>query len=256
MMIQFDMSVLVKLDCMDAIRAVREFPSREDFWVALARVHTEATSYLQGHTSSVVIYDPDMRAHFLKDLDEIKAVLKALHVKHVQAMLDNLLDAVARMDEGSLTDGIRVFHAQMDILKNELSTALISRYQHAARKALPIVMAVDDTSILLTLISETLSAHCRVMVLDNGYAALEALKAKTPELFLIDIMMPGMSGYQLIGKIRNIKRFQETPIIIITGLDSEKHRFAGIKQGATDFLRKPFSPQELLDMVQKHLKHE
>jgi len=248
------MGILMKSDYMDAASAAQGFPSRDDFWIALSKVCTEADSYLRGHTASVVLFDAEMKDHFYKDLNEVRSILHSLRIKCAPAILDTLADAVARVDAGSLTDGLRVFHAEMDILKANIAKALIPEDEIGVRhKNKPIIMAVDDMPEILEFIMSTLVKHYRVLALSNGHAALKALETQTPDLFLLDIMVPGMSGFQLSETIRGYEKFKKTPIIFITDMSSDKHVLAAVKLGGNDYLRKPLDPLLLLEKVNKHL---
>ena len=248
------MGVLAKLDLIDAIGAAQGFSSRDEFWIALAKVGTEADRYLRGYNASVVLYDENMKAHFFRDLEEVRSILYSLRVKRAPAMLDNLADAVVRIDAGSLTDGLRVFHAEMDILKKSLTDALINEGEVGVRKKdKPIIMAVDDMPEMLEMIMSALMSQYLVLALPNGHAALNALETQTPDLFLLDIMVPGMSGYQLAEKIRAMDKFKNTPIIFITDMVSDKHVLAAVKYGGNDYLRKPLDPGLLLEKVQKYI---
>ena len=73
---KFDMSILAKSDSIDAVSAALNFPSFGEFLVALTKLGVEAGQYLQGHTPSVVIYDPEMKAHFIKELNKRRAASK------------------------------------------------------------------------------------------------------------------------------------------------------------------------------------
>ena len=123
--VRFDMSVLSKIELFDAVRAIQNFPSRDDFWVALAKVSVDADHYLRDYTASVVLYDSDTRKAFLKELEEVRVLLTSLLVKDAPPLLDDISEAVARSDSASLTDCLRVFHAEMIILKVSIHTAMI-----------------------------------------------------------------------------------------------------------------------------------
>ena len=254
---KYNMAKLVKIGSIDAVKASMGFPTHEDFWVALTKVSANAHLYLQGHTASVVLYDADMRAHFFKELNEIRALLESLCYKDTRSVLDPLGAAVGRMEENTLKDGLRVFYAAMDILQKEIRDAFVPEEDVNVRQdAKPIIMAIDDTAVTLKVISESLVHRYRIIAVTNGYSALKALETKTPDLFLIDIMMPGMSGYQLVEKIRKMEKFAKTPVLFISGLDSDKHMLAAMKQGGDDYLCKPFSDAELLEKIEKYLKPE
>jgi len=250
------MSILAKSELIDAIGAVRSFPSHGDFLIALTKLSVEASSYMQGHTPAVVIYNAEMREHFYKDLRKTRATLSALGITRATEILDNLMDAAYQDDEASLKDGLRVFHAEMEIIKKEISDAIVREGPSSVKKNItekPIIMVVDDTATTLRAVSSYLIDRYRLIALPDGHSALKALKTHKPDLFLIDLMMPGMSGYQLAEKIRKMEHFKEVPIIFTTGLDDD-HERAAISQGGNAFLKKPVEKELLLETIQSLLK--
>jgi PleD family two-component response regulator len=248
------MSILAKCETLDAAGAVKWFPTEDDFWVTLTKVYMEADRYLRDYTASVVLFDRETRDDFLKELEQTRSLLESLRVKRAPAMLDNLAEAVQRMDNGSLTDGLRVFYAEMDIIKNCMESALIPQDEVSVKQVgQPIVMAVDDMPEILNAIMEILAGRYRVIALDSGNAALKALASQTPDIFLLDIIMPGMSGYKLAEKIRKMDRFRKTPILFISSAESEEHFRAAKKIGGNDYLRKPLNGPLLLDRMREYL---
>lgn len=81
---------------------------------------------------------------------------------------------------------------------------------------------------------------------ENGEEALSAANLGMPDMFIIDIMMPGMSGFELCNEIR---KKANTPIIIVSARDEELDRILGIEMGADDYIPKPFSPREMVARV-------
>jgi CheY-like chemotaxis protein len=251
---KLNMSILIEADTMDAVGAALSFPSREDFWVALTKLGVEAGLFLQGHTPSVVVYDDEMRGHFIKELNSTRATLEALRIKRAPEILDTLSEAVAQKDVASLSDGLRLFYAEMKILMQAISDAIVPEGAIQVKKQdMPVVMAIDDSPVALKMFSDFLTGHYLVLALPDGHSALKALERRTPDLFLIDLMMPGMSGYQLAKKIREIERFRDTPIIFSSSVESDVHERAALTQGGNAFIKKPFERDRLLDTVQAHI---
>ena len=253
-MSRFNMSVLSKCALMDAVGAVRDFPNREDFWVALASVMANADRYLRDYTAAVVLFNDETRERFQKEVEQTRVLLESLHLKRTKVMLDTLESAVARKDENSLIDGLRVFYAEMDILKKNIAEAVVEEGElNVKQDVKPLVMVVDDMPEMLEIITESLVGQYRMIAIDNGHSALRALETQTPDIFLLDILMPGMSGYKLAEKIRKIDKFKETPILFITDANSKEHILAAMKHGGNDYLKKPISKPVLLNTMKKHL---
>lgn len=88
----------------------------------------------------------------------------------------------------------------------------------------------------------------------TGESALEILKSEPVDLVLLDVMMPGISGFDVLKSIRENKRLQPLPVIIITGLADREDRLKGLRLGADDFITKPFDVDELLVKVSSQIK--
>ena len=109
------------------------------------------------------------------------------------------------------------------------------------------IFVVDDEENIRTVIRAYLEKEgYKVTEFENGDDVLKALPMGFPDMFIIDIMMPGISGFELCNEIR---KKQNTPIIIVSARDEELDRILGIEMGADDYMMKPFSPKELMARV-------
>nr|WP_283165698.1 response regulator transcription factor [Shewanella litorisediminis] len=105
---------------------------------------------------------------------------------------------------------------------------------------------VEDDNGFRELLTEALSREgLSVSVAADGFEALALMEHDTPELILLDLMMPGMDGFSMLMKRKN-----QLPVIVISALDSEEERIRGYQLGADDFLTKPFSVKELMVRMQ------
>lgn len=117
------------------------------------------------------------------------------------------------------------------------------------------ILVVDDNLGARRSIEALLSKHSYEFLLaENGQAALDILAKHTPDVILLDVMMPGMSGFEVCKRIRATKRISEIPIIMITALDDEDSMIEGIEAGADDFLSKPISKIELRARIRSILR--
>ncbi|MYL49616.1 response regulator [Halobacillus litoralis] len=91
----------------------------------------------------------------------------------------------------------------------------------------------------------------RVIAVDTAEKAWDIFQEQTPDLWVLDIMLPGMDGYEFCKKIRQTS---EVPIIIISAKDEEVDKILGLELGGDDYLTKPFSPRELVARAKRHLK--
>jgi len=115
----------------------------------------------------------------------------------------------------------------------------------------PKVLVVDDEQIARVTIEALLSAeNFELHFAENGEQAVSIAEKIEPDIILLDIMMPGMNGFEVCNKIRSMPKLAETPIVLITALNDMESRMAGVKAGADDFITKPFDFHELLIRIQ------
>ncbi|MCL2720307.1 MAG: response regulator [Treponema sp.] len=103
------------------------------------------------------------------------------------------------------------------------------------------LLIVDDEKLNLKVLTNILSSEYSIITATNGRNAIEKAKAYSPDLILLDILMPEMDGYQTLAEIKSCKELQKTPVIFITGLDSDEHEEKGLALEAADYITKPFS---------------
>ena len=119
------------------------------------------------------------------------------------------------------------------------------------------IALVDDEQSILTSVSLSLESEgFKVDTFLNGVEALEALETKSYDLGLFDIKMPKMDGNELLTKVRSskIKTLQELPIIFLTSKDQEQDEIIGLRMGAADYIKKPFSQKLLNERVRTVLR--
>ena len=114
----------------------------------------------------------------------------------------------------------------------------------------PIILIVDDEPLGLATFESHLDGEgYRIETAQNGKEALTKADALTPDLILLDVMMPGMDGFEVCRRLRSDPRLAEVPIIILTALDDRASLLRGLESGADDFLTKPVDGQELRTRV-------
>jgi DNA-binding response OmpR family regulator len=114
------------------------------------------------------------------------------------------------------------------------------------------ILIVDD-DILITGLMQTLVAmggHEAIIVNDSIEAVETAVSTK-PNLITLDLMMPGLSGYDLCGLLRGDARFDETPIVIISAKEDAQSKEKAYKLGANEYITKPFDIDHFLKMIEK-----
>ena len=117
------------------------------------------------------------------------------------------------------------------------------------------VLIVDDNPENLTVLGELLCERYSVRAANSGARALQlASQAPLPDLILLDIMMPGISGYEVLEQLQQIPALQDIPVIFTTAMDAEEDEQRGIVLGAVDYLTKPLKPAIVLARVSTHIE--
>ncbi len=116
------------------------------------------------------------------------------------------------------------------------------------------VMIVDDSKTIRRTAETLLSkAGAKVSMANDGFEALAMIAEQEPQLVFVDIMMPRLDGYQTCALIKSNARFASTPVVMLSSKDGLFDRARGRIVGCDDYLTKPFSRDELLSAVRKHL---
>ena len=119
----------------------------------------------------------------------------------------------------------------------------------------PRVLVVDDVALNVKLLADLLAVKgYAVSTATSGPQALAKLESDAPDLVLLDVMMPGMSGYEVCAAIRANPAHAMLPVVLVTALDPAKERAKGLDAGADDFLSKPVNQAELLARVRSLLR--
>lgn len=135
-----------------------------------------------------------------------------------------------------------------------LQTAVEEETATISSEAKHTILLVDDEPINLHVLHEYLHDKHRLLSAQDGFQALKILEEETPDLIILDLMMPRMSGYELCGKIRETHSPADLPVIILTAKNQVEDLVAGLRAGANDYLTKPFFKEELLARVEKQVQ--
>ena len=116
------------------------------------------------------------------------------------------------------------------------------------------ILVVDDQSANVRVVKALLERHgYMVTAASNGKDALEAATGETPDLLLLDMMMPGMDGFELLAALRELPGFRQVPTVFLTAAQDRDLLLRAFEAGAVDYVTKPFMPEELLARVSAHL---
>ncbi len=118
----------------------------------------------------------------------------------------------------------------------------------------PVLLIVDDTPDNIALLFDYLSGRgFRVLVCDSGQAALDTLEVEEPDLILLDVMMPGLDGFETCQRLKQLPAGADVPVFFMTALDGTYDKVRGLEAGAVDYLTKPVVPEEVLARIRTHL---
>jgi diguanylate cyclase (GGDEF)-like protein len=118
----------------------------------------------------------------------------------------------------------------------------------------PTILVVDDESTIREVLAVLLTTLGKVELVESGEEALQKLESSLPDLILLDVNMPGMDGYDVCRRLKGNPVTASIPVIFLTALDTNESEEQGLEMGATDFIRKPFSPRIVLARVSNVLK--
>ncbi|MGA1603509.1 MAG: response regulator transcription factor [Prochlorothrix sp.] len=115
------------------------------------------------------------------------------------------------------------------------------------------ILAVDDSKIMQEMILRALQADYEVVVSDNAVDALAAICHRSVDLMLLDVSMPDIDGLELCRTVRSMPQFKDLPIIMLTSRNTPFDKVQGRVAGATEYLTKPFEPEQLRQAIETAL---
>lgn len=207
--------------------------------------------------------------------DEFVVLFQDIDLKNATIAMENLLDRVREENFSSHNDQkfkVTFSAGLTDVnLENKLreNMAEADTYLFRAKKSgknqiqssfdekeIPpqLVFVAEDDKLIASVVKHRLEREGLVVRhFENGKDAYDSIGDNDVKLFLIDVQMPVMDGFELLSKIRQTPRFKKVPVIMLTALGKEKDIVRGFDCGASDYITKPFSPIELLARIRRLL---
>ena len=118
---------------------------------------------------------------------------------------------------------------------------------------LPIILSVDDSPVVQTMIKRAIGDSYHLLLANNAMDALNLLNREKIELLLLDVTMPDIDGLELCRTIRNINKFRDLPVIMLTAKDGMLNKIKGQMAGSTHYLTKPIDRQKLMDVLNRYI---
>lgn len=120
-----------------------------------------------------------------------------------------------------------------------------------------VMLLIDDEVTIGIIIKIQFSKDYNIKIIDNGLEAIKWLKeGNIPDLIILDINMPQMNGIEFLKEIRKYNFFKKTPITVLSSEDSSNKRIEAFKNGASDYLTKPFNPVELRIRMERFIVND
>ena len=117
-----------------------------------------------------------------------------------------------------------------------------------------VVLIIDDETANIIALTNILSSEYDVFAAKNGLDAISLAEEHLPDVILLDVLMPGMDGYEVIAELKSLEKTKEIPVVFITGLDNIDAERKGLALGAADYIPKPFNPEIVKLRVQNQIK--
>ncbi|TMK76984.1 MAG: response regulator [Actinobacteria bacterium] len=131
---------------------------------------------------------------------------------------------------------------------------MIDRHRGYRERDLARVLVIDDEAPIRLLCRVNLeAAGMEVSEAEDGAAGLAVARAEAPDVILLDVMMPGMDGWQVLEELLDDERTSEIPIVFLTARAELRDQARGLELGGVDYVTKPFDPVELAPLVQRLL---
>jgi CheY-like chemotaxis protein len=198
-----------------------------------------------------------------KNLSEVRNILEKIYADEMARDCAKQISEIGSTKHEKIETFMRYFLSSLSMLSIDIQmaeeqidlsvAAPVNEPTNTVSREEKKILAVDDTIFFLTMLKKNLQdTRYKLTCVASGKDALKYLEKRHPDIFLLDIEMPIMDGYELAEKIRE-KGYKE-PIVFLTGNAKKEHLAKAMKAGATDFIIKPINKDVLLDKIRKYLR--
>ncbi|MCK4494118.1 MAG: response regulator [Methylococcales bacterium] len=227
------------------------FVIESNFFKTLGKANTELLDQAINRYSQILKKNPENNIYL-----HFYLLMAYLNRKYFEEAL-NQFDAITQLapKNSAFIVQKRMLIEYMDAEKNDTESASetpkINNVGEQGIKAR--ILVIEDSMVTRKVIVRTLeSSGYEVHEAKNGFEALNSIDRINPDIILLDIILPGKDGYEILEDIRQKSIFEKTPVIMLTSRDSLLDKFKGKVSSANEYLTKPFQPDELLKVVHKY----
>ncbi|VVB77054.1 Chemotaxis protein CheY [uncultured archaeon] len=195
----------------------------------------------------------------MKSIEDAESDVMALINEKQQVTYEELKDfsSSSEIAAATLDDALRELE-KANAIASRSSGGILTYYMLQEEHQLKRIFVVEDDKNINKLIKlslgKALGAEHEITQIYDGTEALKRIRGERPDLVVLDLMLPGIDGLDICQSIKKDPNYSDVTIIIVSALDATSNRFKGIKYGADYYIRKPFDPDELRNLVTIFLK--
>jgi len=210
-----------------------------------------------GGNASAFVSQIEIDADMARNIQTVCNFMEDDDYKKARAMIEMLAERDA--EEPSYFKIMNLISAKKFADAKKAANELKEKYTDAVDKLAGTnlskkILAVDDMPEILSFVNSALKNYYKIIAVTSAKAALNVIKSQKPDLFLLDIDMPEMDGFELLRTIRSTAEFAKTPVVFLTGNSSRDHVTAAMLEGCNDFIVKPTTYEYLRTIVGKYMK--
>jgi len=171
-----------------------------------------------------------------------------------KSLIRSFVDAALAAEERFRDRTIIATSLRVDDLAERPPLRKPSGSSDASSQARPRILLVDDEYIYIVLLADTLDTDYEIVYATSSATAIEIATSTKLDLILLDVMMPGLNGYEICTRLKEDDRTKDIPVIFVTSLGDAGAETKGLKLGAVDYITKPFDPEPVKARVSTHIK--
>ena len=202
-----------------------------------------------GELAIVSAHDPD---ELTRHIDRARLRLRTLRHPAVDGAVVSFSAGIVRDDGRGMTDAYHRAHRFALDANREGGDRVTTGASH--RRTGRILLAEDDTLTAALIIHRLEREQFEVVHETDGHGALEAVETGEFAIIVLDVEMPGRSGFEVLERLRAMRNLDDTPIVMLTAAGSEREVVRGFELGANDYIVKPFSPAELTARLKRFVR--